>query len=318
MEERSREEVKYLSPFNLEVSPYNVRANPEEGIEDLVKSIREVGILQPLIVRPIGPRKYEVIVGARRLYAARMLKLKRVPCIVRDVGDREALILSLAENLQRGSLTQAEIQKAVIRLHRDFNMPPDLIAKRLGIAVGFVMDLIRIREAIKTIREKIGEEGTVVKKPGRYRQDRERAKKEVPITVMRGARDIAEVVERRTGLSADEIEKDLMSRVYDLKQKQIQYVKAIIKKELPQVIRELKEPERVKEYMFKRIEEVRKRIENRRQVVTLIDEAVLSEVRHLARKLGIDDDDVIEGALKFSLKMSDEFAKFLREEYRAV
>jgi len=311
----AKEEVKYLSPTNLVISPYNVRENPEEGIDELIKSIREVGILQPLIVRPIERRKYEVVVGARRLIAAKALGLKKVPCLVRDISDREALVLSLTENLQRGSLSETEVQQAIMRLHRDFNMPADLIAKRLGIDVGFVVDLIRIRETLKMLKERVGEDVKVVKKPGRYRQSRERAKKEIPITVMKGARDIAVEVQRRTGISVEEIEKELMSSIYDLKQKQVQYVKEVIKRELPKVMKRVEEPEEVKEVMLKRIEEVKKRLVSRRQVVTLIDEGVLNEARGLARKLEIDDDDVIEGALKFSLSKSDEFTEFLKKEY---
>jgi len=311
----AKEEIKYLSTANLTVSPYNVRDHPEEGIEDLIKSIREVGILQPLIVRPIGPRKYEVVVGARRLMAAKAVGLRKVPCLVRKISDRDALILSLAENLQRGSLTQEEIQKAVMRLHKDFNMPTDLIAKRLGVDIAFVTDLIRIREALSVIKERVSGEVRVVKKPGRYRQRIERAREEIPITVATAVKDIAVEVQRQTGLSAEDIERELMPSIYELKQKQVQYVKEMIKRELPKVMREVKEPEKVKEIMLKRVEEVKKRIMSRRQVVVLIDEQVLANVRALASKLEVSDDDIIEGALKFSLSKVDEFTKFFKKEY---
>ena len=91
----------------LAVSPINVRRNVGD-ISELTDSIREQGILEPLIVRPTSDDNYEVIIGSRRLAAASQLSLDVVPVVVQRISDAEAVIRSLVENLQRGELTLDE------------------------------------------------------------------------------------------------------------------------------------------------------------------------------------------------------------------
>ena len=91
----------------LAVSPINVRRNVGD-ISELADSIREQGILEPLIVRPTSDDNYEVIIGSRRLAAASELGMEVVPVVVQRITDAEAVIRSLVENLQRGELSLDE------------------------------------------------------------------------------------------------------------------------------------------------------------------------------------------------------------------
>ena len=84
-------------------------------VTELARSIEEKGLLQPLIVRPVGSR-YEVVVGSRRLAAAKVAQLTRIPAIVRDMDDGEAISLSLMENIQRSDLEPEEEAEAILKL----------------------------------------------------------------------------------------------------------------------------------------------------------------------------------------------------------
>jgi ParB/RepB/Spo0J family partition protein len=95
----------------LTISKFNVRRELGD-ISELVESIKAVGVLQPILVRPIGGDKYEVVVGSRRFAAAQKAKLKTIPAIVKEMSDDEAIVESLTENIQRGDLEIEEIAEA--------------------------------------------------------------------------------------------------------------------------------------------------------------------------------------------------------------
>ncbi|MET0253398.1 MAG: ParB/RepB/Spo0J family partition protein [Terrimicrobiaceae bacterium] len=114
-----------------------------EHLQELVESIRERGIIQPLIVRKVGD-KYELIAGERRWRAARELQLIEAPAIVRTASDREVLELALIENLQREDLNPIEEAGAYERLHRDFGLTQDEISKRVGKSRASVANAIRL------------------------------------------------------------------------------------------------------------------------------------------------------------------------------
>ena len=116
-------EIVMISIGKLIVSKNNVRKSPGD-IDELANSIEQVGVLEPLIVRHVG-RKIEVIAGTRRLAAARKIKLKSIPCIVKEMDDDTAMIVSLAENIQRGNLDDEEVEVMVVSTDRDkFLVPP--------------------------------------------------------------------------------------------------------------------------------------------------------------------------------------------------
>ena len=106
--------------------------DPVKHIE-LVASIKEKGIMQPVIVRPVkGGEGFELIAGERRLRAARELKLQEIPAIIKNVKDAEALELSLIENIQREELNPIEEAHAYKRLMEEFGLTQDEAAKRVG------------------------------------------------------------------------------------------------------------------------------------------------------------------------------------------
>lgn len=115
----------------------------EEGLDALAASIREQGVISPLILRR-GRDGYELVAGERRLRAARQAGLKSVPAIVREVADAEALELALVENLQREDLNAVEEAEAYRRLSEDFGQSQDGIARRLGKDRSTVSNALRL------------------------------------------------------------------------------------------------------------------------------------------------------------------------------
>jgi ParB family chromosome partitioning protein len=123
-----------------------------EALLELVDSIREHGIIQPLIVRRVGDR-YELIAGERRWRAAQELGLAQVPVIVRSASDLEVLELSLIENLQRADLNAVEEAQGYARLAGEFGMRQEDIAAKVGrsrAAVANAMRLLELHPQIQT------------------------------------------------------------------------------------------------------------------------------------------------------------------------
>ncbi len=139
----------------LEVSELNVeliKARPgqprtrfdEEGMQELVNSVREHGVLQPILVRPVGEDMYEVVAGERRLRAARIAGLERIPVVVRDMGDREASELALIENLQREDLNPVEEAVAFREMMERFGYTQEKLAERIGKSRSYVANALRL------------------------------------------------------------------------------------------------------------------------------------------------------------------------------
>ncbi|MBU1146045.1 ParB/RepB/Spo0J family partition protein [Patescibacteria group bacterium] len=124
----------------IDVPVKNIRPNPKQpredfgyqDLEDLINSIKEHGILQPLVVTKIDGENYELIAGERRYRAAKFLNLKTVPAIVRTAKDQEKLELALIENIQRKNLNPIEEAKAFQRLMDEFNLTQEEVAQRIG------------------------------------------------------------------------------------------------------------------------------------------------------------------------------------------
>jgi len=134
----------------------------EVALEELASSIKQHGILLPLVVTPTG-NTYIIIAGERRWRAAKIAKLTTVPVIVRTLKEIEQLEISLIENVQRVDLSPLEQASSIERLHGQFNMPYDNIAKRLGRASSTVNNTVRLLqlpiEAQQALREKKISEG---------------------------------------------------------------------------------------------------------------------------------------------------------------
>ena len=136
--------VRQISLDEIQSSPFQPRQNfKPESLQELVDSIREQGIIQPLIVRKVGDR-YELIAGERRWRAAKTLELKQAPVIVRDASDREVLELALIENLQRADLNVVEEARAYDRLASEFNLKQEEIAQKVGKSRAAVANAMRL------------------------------------------------------------------------------------------------------------------------------------------------------------------------------
>jgi ParB family chromosome partitioning protein len=126
---------------------------PEAGIRELAASIKEVGILQPLVVRPT-PGGFELIAGERRLRAAREAGLERVPVLIRQAGEDESVELALVENLQRENLSPLETAAAYQALMDGFGLTKERLARRLGksrAAVTNTLRLVHLPERIQAL-----------------------------------------------------------------------------------------------------------------------------------------------------------------------
>jgi ParB/RepB/Spo0J family partition protein len=138
----------------LFVGKTNVRKSPGD-VGDLVDSVREKGILEPVLARPIGGR-YELVVGSRRLEAAKVAGLKKIPAIVRPMTDEEAIIVSLVENIQRRDIEPEEEYDAIVLLRKANPRAygsADQVAKALGKSRRYIEDRISAVEAVRSIRK---------------------------------------------------------------------------------------------------------------------------------------------------------------------
>ena len=115
-----------------------------EAIDDLLKSIEQKGILQPLLVRSVGEGKYQLIAGERRWRAATKLGLGHVPVRVIECDEQEALEIALIENLQRENLNPLEEAQSLLTLHQQYNRPYEEIARSVGKSRSYVVNMIRL------------------------------------------------------------------------------------------------------------------------------------------------------------------------------
>src|SRR5690606_19290798 len=103
-----------------------------ETLQELADSIKTQGIMQPIVVRPIGGDRYEIIAGERRWRAAQMAGLEAVPTLIRDVSDEAAIAMALIENIQREDLNPIEEAVALNRLQKEFGLTQQQVAQAVG------------------------------------------------------------------------------------------------------------------------------------------------------------------------------------------
>ncbi len=150
----------------IEPSPYQPRTRfREEALEELARSILTSGIIQPLIVRPIGSR-FQLIAGERRWRAAQRAGLTKVSAIIRQVSDELALEITLVENIQREDLNAIEAARAFARLMDEFQLTQDAVAERTGKDRATVANAVRLLKLEPKIQDWI-EEGKLTGGHGR-------------------------------------------------------------------------------------------------------------------------------------------------------
>jgi ParB family chromosome partitioning protein len=118
----------------------------QEGLAELAESIKAQGVMQPILARPLGAGRYEIVAGERRWRAARMAGLATVPALVRDVPDRNALAIALIENLQREDLNPLEEAQGIKRLTEEFGMTHAEAAGAVGRSRAAITNALRLLE----------------------------------------------------------------------------------------------------------------------------------------------------------------------------
>jgi ParB family chromosome partitioning protein len=125
----------------------------EEALAELADSIRVQGVIQPILVRPVGEAGYEIIAGERRYRAAKMAGLTEVPVSVRDVPDEAALSMALIENIQREDLNPLEEAQGVARLIREFSFTHEQAAAAIGRSRSATSNLLRLLNLAAPVQE---------------------------------------------------------------------------------------------------------------------------------------------------------------------
>jgi ParB family chromosome partitioning protein len=155
LSEQREEIVQEIAVELLTPNPFQPRKEFGEGVlTDLAESVREHGILQPLVARRRGER-VELIAGERRLEAARRAGLQRVPVILREATDREMLELALVENIQREDINPADEAEAYHRLTSEFGLTQEQVAERVGKSRPTVANSLRLLSLPRPVLESL-------------------------------------------------------------------------------------------------------------------------------------------------------------------
>ena len=140
----------------IDPSPFQPRTRFAQGaLDELAQSIRQTGIVQPIVVRRNGPQRYQLLAGERRWRAAQLASLHRVPAILQDVSDEKAIEITLVENLQREDLNPIEQAQAFDRLIQEFHLTQEEAALRTGKERVTVANALRLLRLDKPIREMV-------------------------------------------------------------------------------------------------------------------------------------------------------------------
>ena len=138
-------ELKHLPVEYLQRGKYQPRRDmDQDALQELAESIRQQGIMQPIIVRTVEKNKYEIIAGERRWRAAQLAGLDKVPTIVREVADNAAVAMALIENIQRENLNAMEEAIALQRLQEEFSLTQAEVAEAVGKSRSTVTNLLRL------------------------------------------------------------------------------------------------------------------------------------------------------------------------------
>ena len=139
------QEVQHLRVDAIVPNRYQPRqAFPLQGLEELSASLKQSGLLQPILVRRKGDGIYELISGERRWRAAKEAGLETIQSVIRNCGDEESVILALVENLQRADLNPMEMARAYHRMMNEFGLTQDIIAQRVGCERSSIANVVRL------------------------------------------------------------------------------------------------------------------------------------------------------------------------------
>ena len=148
--------LQTLSISDLKPGKYQPRSiMQEEALHALSQSILKQGVMQPIIVRPVGNNQYEIIAGERRWRAAKVANLNEIPVIIKNIPDESALAMALIENIQREDLNPLEEAIGIKRLIDEFNMTHEEAADAVGKSRVTVSNLLRLLTLTKPVQDRL-------------------------------------------------------------------------------------------------------------------------------------------------------------------
>jgi ParB family chromosome partitioning protein len=153
--EQNEKNITFVRLEDIKPNPYQPREDfDSQSLEELTQSIKEKGVIQPVLVRRRGDF-YELIAGERRFRAANLLNIKEIPAIIKDVGDGESLELSLIENIQRQALNPIEEARAFRYLIDKFEVTQEQISEVIGKSRVSVANTLRLLKLPKEVQDEI-------------------------------------------------------------------------------------------------------------------------------------------------------------------
>lgn len=145
----------------LQRGKYQPRTHMDQAaLDELAASIRAQGVVQPIVVRPVGGGQYEIVAGERRWRAAQLAGLEKIPAVIRDIPDETAIAVALIENIQRENLNPIEEAMALQRLADEFHLTHEETAASVGRSRSAVSNLLRLLSLNPNVRELL-EDGTL-------------------------------------------------------------------------------------------------------------------------------------------------------------
>jgi len=150
---RGDDELAQLPVSALRPGKYQPRTRMDEAsLAELAESIRSRGMIQPIVVRPVGDSQYEILAGERRWRAARLANVERIPALIREVPDEAALGIGLIENIQREDLNPVEEASGLKRLVEEFKLTHEEVARAIGRSRVGVTNLLRLLDLAPAVQ----------------------------------------------------------------------------------------------------------------------------------------------------------------------
>jgi ParB family chromosome partitioning protein len=154
------ESIKLIGIDEIDTNPYQPRKTfSKKDLQELADSIAQYGVLQPIVVREAAEEGYELIVGERRLRAARLAGLEKIPTLIRDAESKDLAFLALVENLQRQDLDFLDEAQAYERLIKEFGMTQREVAERVGKGQSTVANKLRVLRLPSKVKQAVKEGG---------------------------------------------------------------------------------------------------------------------------------------------------------------
>ena len=158
METVDEEEIKEIPLSKLRVNPYQPRKTfNEDALKELAESIKEHGVIQPIIVKK-SIKDYEIVAGERRFRASKLAGKETIPCIIRNFTDEQMMEIAVLENLQRENLNSIEEAMAYESLMKNLNLTQEQVAKKVGKSRSYITNLLGLLNLPQPVKDLVKEE----------------------------------------------------------------------------------------------------------------------------------------------------------------